>query len=160
MDRKYLTAFSALGVASLVALTLSLFPSPQTTARSPLVRGSAAPYRQVHVYRTPGGGLLRTETVRWQGPGSMTIVTWSSSMTPGKTLPPWVGVELQNMQAQQRLLAAALRRMMPMNPVISGPSLWGFEGPLNLQVRWPVVMRSPKPARQRRLLRKPHTVDL
>lgn len=169
MNRKYLTAFSAVGVASLVALALFLFPvARKSAAPPPLVRNSTAPFQQVRVYRMPGGGFLRTETLRWQGPGGMTIVTWSSGVKLGKTLPPWVRVELQNMQAQQRSLAAAFRRMIPVNPVMipvnsvlnrEGP--WGFEGPLiSVQVQWPRVKRAPKPAIQPLLLPKARTVDL
>ena len=162
MNRTYLTAASAIGVASLVALTLSLFPAPQkpAAAASPPGHYSAAPFQQVHIYRTPGGGFLRTETLRWQGPGSMTIVTWSSNANMGQALPPWVGVELQNMQAQQRLLAAALQQIMPMNPAWGGQGLWRFEGPLNLQVQWPKIERAPRLAPERRLPYKRRTVNL
>ena len=161
MNRKYLTAFSAVGVASLVALTLSLFPTPKkSVAPSPLVRGSTTPFQQVRVYRTPGGGFLRTETLRWQGPGGMTIVTWSSSAKLGQTVPPWVGVELQNMQAQQRSLAAAFRRMMPMNPVLALQGPWDFGGPPHLRVQWPRVERAPKLVPQHPPLHKARTVDL
>lgn len=161
MNRTYLTAFSAVGVASLVALTLSLFPTPQKPAPAPLLGGNApAPFQQVRVYRTPGGGLVRTDTLRWQGPGSMTIVTWSSNANPGQALPPWVGIELQNMQAQQRLLAAALRQMMPMSPVFGGQGAWTFEGPLSLQVQWPKRTQAPKRAPEHPLRHEPRTVDL
>lgn len=161
MNRTYLTAFSAVGVASLVALTLSLFPAPQKPATgSPLAGNTPAPFQQVRVYRTPGGGLLRTETLRWQGPGSMTIVTWSRNANIGQALPPWVGIELQNMQAQQRLLAAALQQMMPMNPAWGGQGLWRFEGPLSLQGQWPKTEPAPRPVQQPLLLRKARTVDL
>lgn len=162
MNRTYLTAVSAIGVASLVALTLSLFPAPRKPAAAVSAPGhySAAPFQQVHIYRTPGGGLLRTETLRWQGPGSMTIVTWSSNANIAQALPPWVGIELQDMQAQQRLLAATLQQMMPMNPVWGGQGLWHLEGPLSLQVQWPKIERAPKLAPERPLPRKRRTVDL
>lgn len=161
MNRTYLTAFSAVGVASLVALTLSLFPAPQKPAAgSPLAGNTPAPFQQVRVYRTPGGRLLRTETLRWQGPGSMTIVTWSSNTNPGQALPPWVGIELQNMQAQQQLLAAALQQMMPMNPVFGTQDPWNFKGPLSLRVQWPKLKQAPKPTPEQPLRHKPRTVDL
>jgi hypothetical protein len=161
MNRTYLTALSAVGVAALVALTLSLFPTPQKPASTSLLGSTApAPFQQVRVYRTPGGGLVRTDILRWQGPGSMTIVTWSSHANPGQALPPWVGMELQNMQAQQQLLAAALQQMMPMSPVFGGQGAWTFEGPLSLKVQWPKREQAAMPAPEHPLRHGPRTVDL
>ncbi len=147
MKGKYRTAIVTLAVASVVATALALLPAHRApagvrTATAPM----GAPFQQVRVYRTPGGGLLRTETVRWQGPGSMTIVTWSSNGKTGTARPPWVGVELQNMMAQQRLLQAAMVHMMRREPPLlplAGP--WGPLPPLSIRVEWPKAAPTPTP---------------
>ena len=114
MKGQYRIALSTLGTAALVAATLALLPTHRPATVMPVASTAATlrgPFRQVTVYRSPGGGLMRTETVRWQGPGSLTIVTWSSNTT-AKAMPPWVGVELQNMMAQQQLLQTAMQSLM------------------------------------------------
>ena len=147
MKGKYRTAITTLGVAAVVGAALALLPAHRPaaaqTATGPVI---SAPFQQVRVYRTPGGGLLRTETVRWQGPGSMTIVTWSSNGRAGAALPPWVGVELQNMVAQQRLLQAAMQRMMNAQaPLLPLAGLMGPLPPLSIQVEWPKVAPAAAP---------------
>ncbi len=149
MKGKYRTAISTIGVAAVVAAALALLPAHHRPAAAQTATGpiTNAPFQQVRVYRTPGGGLLRTETVRWQGPDSMTIVTWSSNGKAGAALPPWVGVELQNMAAQQRLLQAAMQRMMsaqtPLLLPLAGPM--GPLPPLSIQVEWPNGIRATAP---------------
>ena len=147
MKGKYRTAITTLGVAAVVAAALALLPAHRPaaaqTATGPV---TSAPFQQVRVYRTPGGGLLRTETVRWQGPGSMTIVTWSSNGKAGAALPPWVSVELQSMAAQQRLLQAAMLRMMNAQaPLLPLAGLMGPFPPLSIQVEWPKVAPAAAP---------------
>ena len=147
MKGKYRTAIVTLGVASVVAAALALLPAHRAPAGVLAATAPVgAPFQQVRVYHTPGGGLLRTETVRWQGPGSMTIVTWSSNGTTGTALPPWVGMEFQNMMAQQRLLQAAMAHMMRREPPLlplAGP--WGPFPPLSIRVEWPKAAPTPTP---------------
>ena len=154
MKGKYRIAVSTLGVAAVVAAALALLPAHRQPAGAQTASGPimTAPFQQVRVYRTPDGGLLRTEIVRWQGPGSMTIVTWSSNAKTGAALPPWVGVELQNMAAQQRLLQAAVQQMMAgqaLLPPLAGPL--GTPPQIHFRVEWPkaatpIPPRAPSPA--------------
>ena len=149
MKGKYRTAISTIGVAAVVATALALLPAHHRPAHTQGATGpiAPAPFQQVRVYRTPGGGLLRTETVRWQGPGSMTIVTWSSNGKAGAALPPWVGVELENMAAQQRLLQAAMQRLMSAQaPLLPFAGPMGPLPSLSIQVEWPQGIRAPAPA--------------
>lgn len=146
MKGKYRTAVSTLGVAAVVAAALALLPAHHRPAAAQTAAGPVTntPFQQVRVYRTPGGGLLRTETVRWQGPDRMTIVTWSSHAKTGAALPSWVGAELQNMAAQQRLLQAAMERMMSAQaPLLSLASPMGPLPPISIQVEWPAAITQP-----------------
>ncbi len=147
MKGKYRTAISTLGVAAVVAAALALLPAhhrPATAQAAGTVPNAS--FQQVRVYRTPGGGLLRTETVRWQGPGSMTIVTWSSNGKAGAAMPPWVGAELQNMAAQQRLLQATMQRLMgTQTPMLPFAGLMGPLAPLSIHVEWPKTSAAPNP---------------
>ncbi|MHB1513791.1 MAG: hypothetical protein ACYCTF_10830 [Acidiferrobacter sp.] len=140
MKGKYRTAISTLGVASVVAAALALLPAHPGSGQAPTVAGplAGAPFPQVRVYRTPNGGLIRTETIRWQGPNSMTIVTWSGNAQAGGAAPPWVGAELQAMAAEQRLLATAMQQIMT-GRALPGPLMtpWGaLPGP-QVGVEWP-----------------------
>ncbi|MHB8253063.1 MAG: hypothetical protein ACYDEV_05065 [Acidiferrobacter sp.] len=162
MKGKYVTAVSTLGVVSVIALTLSLLPAHKAVTPQAVATQSTAPFRQIRVYRTPGGGLLRTETLRWQGPGSMTIVTWSSNGKPNAAIPPWVGVELQNMQAQQRFLATAMQQMIGRGRLgLPQAAPWGLMAPFGIPVELPKVAAPHKAAPLRALMQHvPRTVDL
>ena len=140
MKGTYRTAITTLGVTAVVAAALALLPAHRTAPGAPQAGGPAVggPFQQVRVYRTPGGGLMRTETVRWQGPGSLTIVTWSSNGQASAALPPWVAREFQNMMGEQRLLQAAMQRLMAAPPAplsLSGP--WVPMAPLSVRIWWP-----------------------
>lgn len=140
MKGTYRTAITTLGVTAVVAAALALLPAHRTAPGAPQAGGPAVggPFQQVRVYRTPGGGLMRTETVRWQGPGSMTIVTWSSNGQPGAALPPWVAMQLRSMVVQQHLLQAAMQRMMTMQaPMLPLAGPLGPLAPLSIHVEWP-----------------------
>jgi len=163
MNKKYLTALAAIGVTSVVALTLTmaLVPAPQAPSPQGTNAQTAAPFKEVRVYRTDGG-LLRTETLRWQGPSSMTIVTWSANGKPGAAMPPWVGIELQGMQAQQQLLAAAMQQLIGnMNQTLRLAAPFGLTPQLGIPVMFPKVQTPHKAVPPRMLTRHvPHTVDL
>ncbi len=166
MKGKYRIAISTLGVASVVAAALALLPAHQGSTSSPTVAGpiAGAPLQQVRMYRVPGGGLIRTETIRWQGPNSLTVVTWSGNANMGSAVPPWVGAELKAMVAQQQLLATAMQQMMT-GGALSGPlaTPFGvFPGP-QIRVEWPKKATVPAPRRvPTEALQAPtrHTVDL
>lgn len=118
MNWKRVTALSVLGLVPAGALVWMFMPTPTVAPQRVAYSQVQTPFKQVRVYKT-AGGLLRTETLRWQGPGSMTIVTWSTTGNPGAQLPPWVGIELQNMARQQQLLATTLQQMaMPMTQML------------------------------------------
>lgn len=166
MKGKYRIAISTLGVASVVAAALALLPAQHGSTRSPAAAGpiAGAPFQQVRMYRTPGGGLIRTETIRWQGPNSMTIVTWSGNTNTAGPMPPWVGAELKAMATQQRLLAAAMQQMMA-GGAPSGPfatPFGAFPAP-QTRVEWPKRVTVPTPQRaptQPLQAQARHTVDL
>ncbi len=166
MKGKYRIAISTLGVASVVAAALALLPAHHGSTRSLAVAGpiAGAPFQQVRMYRTPGGGLIRTETIRWQGPNSMTIVTWSGNAKMGGQVPTWVGAELKAMAVQQRLLATAMQQMMvgarPLGAL--GTPFGAFPEP-QIRVQWPKKVISPAPRRtptQALQTQARHTVDL
>ena len=162
MNAKYLTALSALGTASVVALTFFLLPTPKAASPHATNLQVATPFKQVRIYRTENGGLLRTETLRWQGPGSMTIVTWTANGKQGAGMPSWVGIELQNMQAQQQLMAAAMQQMMgSINQTLHMAAPWGLTPQFAIPVELPQTqaphVATPPPALMRHV---PRTVDL
>ena len=163
MKGKYRIAISTLGVASVVAAALALLPAHPGSHSTPTVAGPIAgtPFQQVRVYRSPNGGLVRTETIRWQGPNSLTIVTWSGNAQAGPATPPEVGAQLQALAAEQKLLATAMQQIMTgaalpgplMTPLgaFPGPQM-GAEGPKNT---------APAPMPTRPLQAQTHpTVDL
>ncbi len=160
MKGKYRTALSTLGVAAAVGTILALFPSPPK-ASAP----TAAAYQQVRIYRMAGGGLVRTETLRFGGPQGVTIVTWSSAGNQTARLPAWAAAQFQMMAQQQRLMALAMRQMITGAP---GPWLT-LSGPLlampstGIRVQWPMTPRKPetRPLPRRPLAAQANpTVDL
>ncbi|HUW97570.1 MAG TPA: hypothetical protein VMV40_01845 [Acidiferrobacter sp.] len=162
MKGKYLIALAALGAVSVMALTLVYVPAihaPESTAAPRAVDAQAAsPFELVRVYRTDGG-LVRTETLRWQGPGTMTIMTWSSTGKVGAAIPPWVSAELQGLQAQQRLLTTVMEQMIgSTNPMLNMNGLRDINPQIDIPVMFPKV-QSPRKATPPQAPRR-HTIDL
>lgn len=113
IENRIAKPLAVLGITAAVALALFLLPGQRT--HSARVQG---PLPQVRVTRGPGGLLIRTETLRWQGPAGITVVTLSTN-TGAHTLPPRLQAALrQTLAAQQRLLTIAFGEQ-----VLSGPSL-------------------------------------
>ena len=81
MKGKYRIAISTLGVAAVVAAALALLPAHPGSTGSPTVAGpiAGAPLQQVRMYRIPGGGLIRTETIRFTKMPAYARQGWSET---------------------------------------------------------------------------------
>jgi len=119
-------ALVTLGIISVVAIGLCVLPGSDQAAspKSAAAQAEPALFHPAHVYRTPEGGLIQTQVLRWAGHGGMMVITWSRHVQVAP-LARSVVAELQGMAAQQRLQQAVIQQMIDgdvFSPHLQSPS--------------------------------------